>query len=465
MIGMVLPQGVFAAATVTVSDGTVTINTDKAGDLKAYLKSASDADKAAIRNASSIVFDGKFNKADLDALNEASCCTQSTVDMSEAKFVKEVGGAGNNIKLYNSNLPQNGHEGDRCIVGGKKYESGTNDGNSYFWREVSYQDGSNLDNNVERFATIQEAGNATSQWRALLVGGTEYVFKKAKPGSQEQDGWVDVSQGGEEEYDFKQMKFDFWKNTLTTAITSRYASGEKVEGIFNECSQLTNVTYNSGIIGKPGNNTTRLNTITIGSDVTEIAKEAFQDKTSITTLNMDNATSLVKIGEEAFQRTSIGNELVFPASLQEIEAMAFGSCPLTYVTFKPDSSHPFVIREDAFNGITYETLKQVTVETPLYQIDGVYYPQCEYGAFSFDATDAQTQVAHILEATLLVLPEVTNPSEEEFGGKNQLATKICLAVLLSLLVVISDISPFVILTEQTIPNGSNRKRKESSYSK
>lgn len=86
MIGMVLPQGIFAVARVTVANGVATIDTDNAGDLNTYLQSASDADKAAISGASSIVFDGKFNKADLDALNGAGCCTQSKVDMAEAEF-------------------------------------------------------------------------------------------------------------------------------------------------------------------------------------------------------------------------------------------------------------------------------------------------------------------------------------------------------------------------------------------
>ena len=121
MIGMVVPQGVFAAATVTVSDGTVTINTDKAGDLKAYLQSASDADKAAIRNASSIVFDGKFNKEDLDALNGAGCCTQSTVDMSQAYFIKSSSLSGS-YTLYHD-TPSNPENGKTYIIGATKYES------------------------------------------------------------------------------------------------------------------------------------------------------------------------------------------------------------------------------------------------------------------------------------------------------------------------------------------------------
>ena len=86
MIGMVLPQGVFAAATVTVSGDVVTIKTNNAGDLATYLQNADDTKIAEISGATTIVFDGKFNGQDLEALNDAGCCTQSTVDMAKAEF-------------------------------------------------------------------------------------------------------------------------------------------------------------------------------------------------------------------------------------------------------------------------------------------------------------------------------------------------------------------------------------------
>lgn len=211
MIGMVLPQGMWAetysgnGVEIVVEGKTVTINSNNAGALSSYLNSgnasaAIAAIQAANGDGSSIVFDGKFNSDDLSKLNENNCCVQKKVDMAEAKFIKS-GGSSTEIKLYNSNLPQSGNDGDRCIVNGCKYESATNDGNNYFWREVSYQDGSNLDNNVERFATLPEAGAATSQWRALLVGGTEYVYSNG--------GWDTA--GGNDEYDYTQMKFDNWK--------------------------------------------------------------------------------------------------------------------------------------------------------------------------------------------------------------------------------------------------------------
>lgn len=120
MIGMVLPQSIFAVATVTVSGGTVTINTDKAGDLKAYLQNATLEEKTAISSASTIVFKGKYNSNDLQALSDAGCCTQSTVNMSEAYFIASSSSS-SKILYHKDEDRQPANEGDHCLVGAKKH--------------------------------------------------------------------------------------------------------------------------------------------------------------------------------------------------------------------------------------------------------------------------------------------------------------------------------------------------------
>ena len=117
---MVLPQSVFAVATVTVSGGTVTINTDKAGDLEAYLQSATPEEKTAISSASTIVFKGKYNSNDLQALSDAGCCTQSTVNMSEAYFIASSSSS-SKILYHKDEDRQSANEGDHCLVGAKKH--------------------------------------------------------------------------------------------------------------------------------------------------------------------------------------------------------------------------------------------------------------------------------------------------------------------------------------------------------
>ena len=99
MIGMVLPQSVFAVATVTVSGDVVTIKTNNAGDLATYLQNADNTKIAEISGATTIVFDGKFCESDLNNLRDKQCCTQKIVDMSEARFVNDYDGADNYTQM------------------------------------------------------------------------------------------------------------------------------------------------------------------------------------------------------------------------------------------------------------------------------------------------------------------------------------------------------------------------------
>ena len=152
LLGMMVPQSVFAGTTVTVSGNTVTIKTEKAGDLQTYLQSA-DADILAISGAETIVFDGKFNKADLDALNGAGCCTQKKVDMTEAKFVS----ASSVYRLFSSENEKNNYNGqlntgDQAIVGGILYKSTVI--HTYEWQRVTDQDEIN---SISTYESIDES--------------------------------------------------------------------------------------------------------------------------------------------------------------------------------------------------------------------------------------------------------------------------------------------------------------------
>ena len=403
MIGMVLPQGVFAAATVTVSDGTVTINTDKAGDLKAYLQSASDADKAAIRNASSIVFDGKFNKDDLEALKNAECCTQSTVDMAKAKFVKSNSSSGGNTYLFKSdNQMQNKSEGDCCIVGATKYRSGSTNSTDFVWNVADYANGSTLveNENPQRFSSLKEAGDAPHDYNTvILVGGTDYVFR----GGQ----WVSPSQtGGDEEYDYTQMSFSYWGTNVKTAITSNYVLSEDdhlSSGIFSGCTNLENITLGSGVFDfKIGNASefTKIKSIEVKKDVRQLGSLAqdgdgfFPSSSSLSTLTFEQGgTTPLKFGKNCFNGCSkLTNEelepkgLLIPARTTLIETMAFGGTGLKTVTFEAttESADPLVIKYQAF--MNSKAIRDVYVNVDPKKKALV----CEYDAFDFDVLDGQT---------------------------------------------------------------------------
>ena len=404
MIGMVLPQGVFAAATVTVSDGTVTINTDKAGDLKAYLQSASEADKAAIRNASSIVFDGKFNKDDLEALKNAECCTQSTVDMAKAKFVKSNSSSGGNTYLFKSdNQMQNKSEGDCCIVGAMKYRSGSTNNTDFEWNVADYANGSTLveNENPQRFSSLQEAGDAPHDYNTvILVGGTDYVFR----GGQ----WVSPSQtGGDEEYDYTQMSFSYWGTNVKTAITSNNVLSENdhlSSGIFSGCTNLENITLGSGAFDfKIGNASdfTKIKSIEVKKDVRQLGSLAqdgdgfFPSSSSLSTVTFEmGGTTPLKLGKNCFNTcTGIGS-VTLPARTQLIEELAFGGTSetsiLSEVKFNNEVSvdYPMVIKSKAF-------YNQYNITDVWVDIDpGVRPLVCEYEAFDFHTMDGQTYPAN-----------------------------------------------------------------------
>lgn len=398
MIGMVLPQGMWAATytadgvEIVVEGKTVTINSTKAGALSTYLNSGNASAaiaeiQAANGTGSSIVFEGKFNGDDLSKLNEKNCCVQKKVDMENALFIKS-GGSSTNIKLYNENPPQSGNRGERCIVGGKKYESGTNDGNNYFWKEVSYQDGSNLDNNVERFATLPEAGAATSQWRALLVGGTEYVY------SDTEGKWVTT--GGNEEYDYTQMKFSNWGSNVEEIITSKYAEGPMADQLCSGCSNLKTLTLSAGdFTGSVlGNNITHLETVNIQNQVTALGSGMFNQAGKegtgnnatqhLTTVTFQDGCQIRTLPNSVFKDTGIRN-LSVPSSVELIEAEAFSSCQsLETVTFVNTNPNPLVIKNNAFQQSDH--IKDIYLNVN--PSDRLLI--CEYNAFDYHSMEGQT---------------------------------------------------------------------------
>ena len=406
MIGMVLPQSVFAVATVTVSGTTVTINTDKAGELKTYLQSASDADKAAIRNASSIVFDGKFNKDDLEALKNAECCTQSTVDMSEAKFVKGAGGGGdaaNKTFLYhdldalnNDNDPQHRGEGVVAIVNGTIYTSGTNDNGATFeWIPTNYTNGTSLSRNniTQRHSELPEPiqGDYST---TILVGGTEYVFI----GGPADGSWVEASQAGDGDLDFKDMSFENWGSNVTKAITSKYVDPNKplAATLCKGCTALTDLTISSGRINKIYEGSKPpLQKLTIGNKVTQIgsgtADGGFANFTTIKEVIFEEGgTDPLVFKANCFLECSNLEKITIPARSTLIETMAFGKTGLKEVTFEAttEPADPLVIKYQAFENSKAIRDVYVNVDPDLKAL------VCEYNAFDFEVMDGQTSPEH-----------------------------------------------------------------------
>ena len=138
------------------------------------------------------------------------------------------------------------------------------------------------------------------------------------------------------------MKFETWKESLKNAITSKYMPDDykvgKTNETFKDCRQLVSVTYNSGIVDGVANNASDVSnftTVKIGPNVETIGSKAFQNITSLTTLDASSANNLSVIEDHAFSGCAKfggdgygagkGNFHV-PNSVQTIKEGAFEAC-------------------------------------------------------------------------------------------------------------------------------------------
>ena len=575
MIGMVLPQGMWAdtytadGVTIVVNGKTVTITTTKAGALDNYLSSGSAAQaiaaiQAANGDGSSIVFDGKFNKDDIEELGRQNCAVQKKVDMAEAKFIKQQGGGGDENQqyvFYHTQEPS-GHAGPQdpkhWVVGATKYKSDKSStwnlteieenqieqGHNWEVRNVLADDAASININYEVYLklpislnyyqlivetdqnnnpirrwqqlssltpeqkeVVQEAqsqytdadlesiknnysandiiqirpadcqfrffkNNAPFIWvvdgyndgdkvssdyytsnpnideataptgygQTIYAGGTEYVFDKGQ--------WTAVSQSsgeGDEEYDYKEMKFDIWKNTVEEIITSKHVGPNddlRPDLLGDGFSHLTTLTLGSGKIKKLGNNINTLTTVNVLKDVLQLGEGndgTFKSITSLTTLNFEEGGTspliigkscfegcsgltgivslpkrLKELGSSSFKNTTNIEEVAFnepsnletiysetfegsgikrvtiPSSVTLIETNAFqgntNTTRLETIRFQDNNSKPLIIKTMAFQNCV--KIKDVYVEVD--PDDRVLV--CEYNAFPFDAMEAQTQV-------------------------------------------------------------------------
>lgn len=419
MIGMVLPQVVLAetytadGVEIVVNGKTVTVNSTKAGALSTYLNSGQASDAiAAIQRAngdeSSIVFDGKFNGDDLSKLNENNCCVQKKVDMAEAKFIKSIssGGGSSSPYLYHdkkamNNNTSNKNEGDRCITGGVKYASGTTDNINFDWIDKTGTDQDYTDNNQlnslgsdpKRYSNLNEAGKPESgdYSSVILVGGDDYVFHNGS--------WVDASQGGgddNDEYDYTQMKFDYWGNNVEEIITSNYATGAMAGQLCSECSNLKTLTLSAGDFtgSKLGNNITHLETVNIQNQVTALGSGMFNqagkegtgnDATQhLTTVTFQDGCQIKTLPKEVFAETGV-TSISIPSSVELIETNAFQACQsLETVTFVNTNTNPLVIKNKAFQQSDH--IKDIYLNVN--PKDRLLI--CEYNAFDYHSMEGQT---------------------------------------------------------------------------
>ena len=220
-----------------------------------------------------------------------------------------------------------------------------NGSSSWGWNLVNYSDGQDQYVNV-RYAD-ETAKDADYSWpnnanQYALVGGTEYIY--------DDTAWKLPSEVTEFP-NYADMKFSYWQETLTTAITSKYANETISNEIFQNCKKLTYVDYKAGnVIGfndhkinagyNTNDNTTLLGTglsVNIGKNVSSINSDAFLRCDVLTSLtfdtdygssNPDMLTGVtypinLDIGNGAFQDCFNLPSVIFPNRVRSIGNDAF----------------------------------------------------------------------------------------------------------------------------------------------
>ena len=342
-IGMMVPENACSKTgnptrefSITRTGDVVTIICDNADGLASYLKNSPDKQTGIdrITGASSIVFDGTFSSADLQTLKDLNLCTASTVNMAEAEFKESLSVSTDNYPAANyydepsGNMMRNGSaipktNGAVVKCNNKMYQC-----NGSEWVETTNPSFGSLET-LKAFIPSYCDYFPANGIAMATTDGVECFYRYN--GSD----WEGPLTAG---MDFSAMSFQNWGSNVTTAITSKYAPDDyyvgKANGTFSGCSNLVSVTYNSGVVDGVSNNASDIpnfTTVVIGANVTKIGSKAFQNITSITTLNASAAERLTVIEDHAFSGCSSFSgdgtgEFHVPNSVQTIEEAAFESC-------------------------------------------------------------------------------------------------------------------------------------------
>lgn len=203
---------------------------------------------------------------------------------------------------------------------------------------------------------------------------------------------VDMSEAEFSEYTNNDKKysnhtpFKYWKDTIEKAVSSKYVSPDAyLPGditMLADCKSLKEYTINAGIPQKNANfdNTYSLQKVIIGTGVSAIGYQAFQNASTLTEL-VYMEPSQVKVFESyCFNKTNLST-VTIPGSATEVQDYAFGNIPaLTTVVISENcgnTSENLTIRHDAFN--LSQAISDVYVNTKNHII-------CELRAFDLKTT-------------------------------------------------------------------------------
>lgn len=437
MIGMVLPQGMWAetiydqnGVTITIDNGTVTINCAKAGMLsEVSLQQGNPSLGSRIASCSTIKFEGYFCEDDINSLNKNNnhnYCTQSTVDMSEAHFVNYGGDESNHTDNYNSmsfqkwgsnvttaitsNYADNNISNeifkDCKSLTNVEFLSGTVKGFNDHKKEQGYAEGLS----VTIGKNVTSIADGAFQRCDVLSSVT---FDKDYSGGETPK---DLTIGQEAFESCSKLSVIEFPNRVTSIGNSAFKNaGTSVDNFAvsferRTVSEGASVNYDVDLtIGNNAfDNCTTIQTLSLPIRLKTMGNGAFAHTSGLTTVeireDVENAR-LTTIPNNAFLESGI-TSIKIPRSVTRIkggdQGGAFQACHnLENIWFQESHLNPqpdLVIEKGAFAG----------GNESLYKLKNVYVdidPSkrkliCEYDAFPFVTLDGQTDVTNTQKATL-----------------------------------------------------------------
>lgn len=381
MIGMVLPQRVLADYSYSSNDGTpptlsisvvgktVTITSQKAGALWAFLEKGEPREKdqaieaitLATGEGSEIVFNGEFAGDDLSKLSNPmpgkNCCVQETVDMSNTWFKKRID-LDDAMDAYRVNT-KNVHgqpnltASERLnVAAGKIHNFTLADGDigvhehAFYKYNAETQTWSATDQpffgSPERLSVCLE-GDIWEKYAGAMVNGQPTFFQYKTDPTDHQNKWLPLAS----DHAYEDMTFKYWGSKVKTAITSKNMTADDTfpTDLTQNCSALSDLTLSSGSVTTLGGNPP-LTTVTIGKDVRSLGGQQLFSRDNIkshleTIVFEPGGTESLVIGEDCFMGCrNVTSNITIPARTTEIRTQAFKD-------FGPDpsgdSTDPFVI--------------------------------------------------------------------------------------------------------------------------
>lgn len=266
----------------------------------------------------------------------------------------------------------------RFVTASQNYKKVATD--EFKWVEQTYTNGDDYRQITYRFDSAESMTDPTARDQYAYVGGHEYVYNNGS--------WTEPQSSGDGNYDYTQMRFDYWGSNVEEIITSIHAEGVLTDQLCNNCSNLKTLTLSAGDFASGstvlGNGVNSLETVNIKAGVTSLSAGMFNAKSNLSSVSFDEPCQITVLPENVFTATGI-TSITIPSSVEEIKGDAFHTCNSLKTVIIPENTSLNYIRTNAFQGCDNIEEVHVNVSPTVHPIC------CEYLAFGEYSLVGQTQ--------------------------------------------------------------------------